>query len=147
MSAMVVRRGGLLRLTVAGVAVFVLASGAAHGGLGALGGGAGSGSTSSGANVKLGEKMAAASPYHWTGAQFTCLNELWTRESGWSATALNSSSGATGIPQLLPSAHAIPAGWSSPAVQINWGLGYIASTPGYGSPCAAWAHEQQFGWY
>lgn len=151
MSAMVVRRGGLLRLVVAGAVTMVLV-GAVHpkalGGLAdAFAGGAGSGSTSSGANVKLGEKMAAASPYHWTGGQFTCLNELWTRESGWSATALNASSGATGIPQLLPSAHAIPAGWSNPAVQINWGLGYIANTPGYGSPCAAWAHEQQFGWY
>jgi hypothetical protein len=31
------------------------------------------------------------------------------------------------------------------ATQIRWGLGYIKSV--YGSPCAAWGHEQVHGWY
>jgi hypothetical protein len=145
MSAMVVRRGGFTRLVVAGLAVLALADFANHGGLGAFGGGGGS--TSAGHNVALGQKMAAAAPYHWTGGQFTCLNELWTRESGWSSTALNPTSGATGIPQLLPSAHSIPANWSDPATQVSWGLNYIATTPGYGTPCAAWGHELADGWY
>ena len=73
------------------------------------------------------------------------LIALWNQESGWSSTALNATSGATGIPQLLPSAHAIPANWSNPMVQILWGLNYIKNT--YGSPAAAWAHEQQYNWY
>jgi hypothetical protein len=91
------------------------------------------------ANEALANKMAA-SGYGWTGSQATCLDELWTEESGFSATALNSQSGATGIPQLLPSAHAIPPDWSNPAVQIKWGLQYVDDT--YGSPCAAWRHEK-----
>ena len=99
-----------------------------------------------GSNEALANSMAA-SGYGWTGGQATCLDELWTEESGFSATALNASSGATGIPQLLPSAHAIPAGWSNPATQIRWGLGYIEGT--YGSPCRAWAHEKSVtpNWY
>lgn len=86
-------------------------------------------------NVALGNKMAAA--YGWSsGSQWNCLDTLWQHESNWSDTALNRSSGATGIPQLLPSAHAIPANWSSPAVQIAWGLDYIKGR--WGSPCGAW---------
>jgi hypothetical protein len=98
-----------------------------------------SGPVTRNANEALANQMAA-SGYGWTGSQATCLDELWTEESGFSATALNSSSGATGIPQLLPSVHAIPPDWSSPAVQIKWGLSYIDDT--YGSPCAAWEHEK-----
>lgn len=86
-------------------------------------------------NVALGQQMAAS--YGWgSGSQWNCLYILWEHESGWSATALNPSSGATGIPQLLPSVHAIPANWSSPSVQIAWGLSYIKGR--WGSPCGAW---------
>jgi hypothetical protein len=103
---------------------------------------AGSGSS----NEQLANSMAA-SGYGWTGSQATCLDELWTEESGFSATAVNASSGATGIPQLLPSAHKIPANWSDPRVQVRWGLAYIHDT--YGSPCAAWAFERSHtpNWY
>jgi len=80
-----------------------------------------------------------------TGQEWADWVSLWNQESGWSATAVNPSSGATGIPQLNPSAHTVPAGWSSVTVQITWGIGYIAST--YGSPSAAWAHEKANGWY
>lgn len=99
------------------------------------------------ANEALANSMAAAAPYHWTGGQATCLDELWTEESGFSETALNPSSGATGIPQLLPSAHKVPANWSDPRVQVRWGLGYIESI--YGTPCRAWAHEKSVtpNWY
>ena len=97
-------------------------------------------------NEQLANSMAA-SGYGWTGRQATCLDDLWTEESGFSATAVNSSSGATGIPQLLPGAHALPANWSDPAVQIRWGLAYIHDR--YGSPCAAWAFETSHvpNWY
>jgi hypothetical protein len=103
---------------------------------------AGSGSP----NEQLANSMAA-SGYGWTGSQTTCLDDLWTEESGFSATAYNSSSGATGIPQLLPGAHAVPANWSDPRVQIRWGLLYIHDR--YGSPCAAWAFERSHtpNWY
>ena len=99
-----------------------------------------------GSNERLANSMAA-SGYGWTGRQATCLDELWTEESGFSATAVNPSSGATGIPQLLPGAHQVPANWSSPAVQIRWGLIYLKSR--YGTPCAAWAFERSHtpNWY
>ena len=58
------------------------------------------GATTVSANEQLGEQMAAG--YGWTGAQWTCLNWLWTRESNWETTATNPQSGAYGIPQSLP---------------------------------------------
>jgi hypothetical protein len=92
--------------------------------------------------------MAMLSSYGWSSSQFTCLNELWTRESGWDPTAENPTSGAYGIPQALPGSKMASAGpdWQSNATtQIKWGLGYIKSL--YGSPCGAWAHEESDGWY
>lgn len=80
--------------------------------------------------------------------QFSCLDSLWTRESGWSVTADNPSSSAYGIPQALPGSKMATAGpdWASnPVTQIRWGLGYIEDR--YGSPCGAWGHSQSYGWY
>lgn len=37
--------------------------------------------------------------YGWSESQFSCLQPLWDRESGWNVHASNSSSGAYGIPQ------------------------------------------------
>ena len=101
-----------------------------------------------GSNEALANCMAAAAPYGWTGGQTTCLDGLWTRESNFETGATNPQSGAYGIPQSLPAAKMAAAGadWqTNPATQIRWGLGYIAAT--YGSPCAAWSHEQAAGWY
>jgi hypothetical protein len=86
--------------------------------------------------------------YGWPASQFSCLQPLWNAESGWNASASNPSSGAYGIPQALPGSKMASAGpdWqTSAATQIRWGLGYIRSV--YGSPCAAWSHEQADGWY
>lgn len=94
-------------------------------------------------NVEIGRQLAAERG--WTGAQWKALYALWNRESGWREDAVNSSSGATGIPQLLPSAHDIPANWSNPVVQIRWGLNYIAQR--YGDPVSAMQHSNQQGWY
>lgn len=80
--------------------------------------------------------------------QFSCLDSLWAQESGWNVYARNPGSGAYGIPQALPGLKMASAGpdWqTSAATQIRWGLSYIDST--YGSPCAAWSHEQSTGWY
>ncbi len=80
--------------------------------------------------------------------QFSCLEALWTKESGWDPHASNPSSGAYGIPQSLPGTKMATAGadWqTNPATQIEWGLGYIRAS--YGSPCAAWGHSQSYGWY
>jgi hypothetical protein len=86
--------------------------------------------------------------FGWSSSQFSCLDPLWEHESGWSVTAANPGSGAYGIPQALPGSRMASAGpdWqTSAAAQIRWGLGYIKDT--YGSPCAAWSHEQATGWY
>lgn len=88
------------------------------------------------------------SGYGWGDDQFGCLDSLWMRESGWSHTATNPSSGAYGIPQSLPASKMASAGadWqTNPATQITWGLGYISER--YGSPCNAWAHSESVGWY
>jgi hypothetical protein len=80
--------------------------------------------------------------------QFGCLDRLWQKESGWSHTATNASSGAYGIPQSLPAGKMASAGadWrTNPATQISWGLGYISQR--YGGPCAAWSHSQSRNWY
>jgi hypothetical protein len=100
---------------------------------------------SSGSPQQIAESMLAA--YGWSPSQFSCLDPLWSQESGWNVYAANPS-GAYGIPQALPGSRMASAGpdWQSDAAtQIRWGLSYIQST--YGSPCNAWAHEQADGWY
>jgi len=90
----------------------------------------------------------AGSQYGWGEDQFQCLDNLWQKESGWSYTASNASSGATGIPQALPGSKMATAGadWETNATtQIIWGLGYIKGA--YGTPCSAWSHSQSVNWY
>jgi pyruvate/2-oxoglutarate dehydrogenase complex dihydrolipoamide acyltransferase (E2) component len=92
--------------------------------------------------------MSMLGSYGWSSSQFSCLNSLWNEESGWNVYATNPTSGAYGIPQALPASKMASAGpdWqTSAATQIKWGLSYIQET--YGSPCAAWAHEEADGWY
>ncbi len=84
----------------------------------------------------------------WSSGQFTCLDNLWTRESNWNPSADNPTSSAYGIPQALPGSKMASAGadWrTNPATQISWGLGYIADR--YGDPCGAWNHFQESNWY
>jgi hypothetical protein len=100
---------------------------------------------SSGSTREIGKRMAA--DRGWTGDQWTCLNNLWTRESGWRTTAAGYT-GAYGIPQALPGRKMASAGsdWrTNPATQIEWGLGYIGGR--YGTPCGAWNAFQNKGWY
>jgi hypothetical protein len=91
-----------------------------------------------------------ASLYGWSiGDEWNSLVKLWNQESGWNNHAKNPSSGAYGIAQALPPtkypASAQESGGSSATQQIAWGLSYIHSR--YGSPSAAWAHEQANNWY
>lgn len=107
--------------------------------------------------------------YGWGPDQMAPLIELWTRESSWDPEARNSSSGAFGIAQALghggsntaapdgtneygaeyglTPAEARLANAGSARWQIEWGLGYIKNDPNYGTPAAAWAHEESAGWY
>ena len=80
--------------------------------------------------------------------QWTCLLDLWNRESGWLYDAENPSSGAYGIPQALPGDKMASAGadWqTNPATQIKWGLGYISQV--YGAPCNAYDFDVANGGY
>jgi len=110
-------------------------------------------------NVALGQRLAGS--YGWSaGPQWTCLYDLWERESGWQTLATypstttppsapaNSITTAYGIPQALPAQQMAAAGadWqTNPATQIRWGLGYIRGR--YGDPCGAWSHETADSWY
>lgn len=86
------------------------------------------------ANQILGHQMMLA--FGFGEDQWPCLLDLWNRESGWNQYKANyQGSGAYGIPQALPGSK-MGAGWESdPAVQIQWGLGYIKGR--YGTPCGA----------
>lgn len=94
----------------------------------------------------LGQAMAAERG--WGADEFSCLDQLWQKESGWRWNADNPSSSAYGIPQALPGSKmaTVGADWlTNPATQIEWGLGYISGR--YGTPCDAWAHSVEIGWY
>jgi hypothetical protein len=91
---------------------------------------------------------AMLADFGWDEGQFSCLDNIWSQESGWQVDAENPSSGAYGIPQSLPASKMASAGsdWqTNPATQIRWGLGYIQDR--YGSPCEAWSFKQGAGWY
>lgn len=86
--------------------------------------------------------------YGWGDDQWFALEQLWTRESGWNHLAVNSSSGATGIPQALPGDKMATFGadWrTNPQTQIRWGASYIKGR--YGDPLGAWAHFEDVNWY
>jgi hypothetical protein len=78
----------------------------------------------------------------------TCLDKLWQRESDWTTSATNSSSGAYGIVQSLPGEKMASAGadWrTNYETQINWGLDYIDGR--YGTPCDALQFHYANNWY
>ncbi|MBV2362864.1 lytic transglycosylase domain-containing protein [Streptomonospora nanhaiensis] len=112
------------------------------------GGSSGGGGTTAPAGDPKAIAQGMLADYGWGADQFSCLEPLWEKESGWDHTAQNPSSGAYGIPQALPGNKMATAGadWqTNPATQIEWGLGYIQDR--YGSPCGAWEHSQANGWY
>jgi phage-related protein len=139
--------GGIITKLQSAVSAAVSGAGFGQGDLGNIGGPTPSGPVPAGGNAALGQQMAAARG--WTGLQWGALNAVATRESGWSNTARNASSGAYGIAQALPPTKypfaGQAAGGSNPGAQIGWMLDYIAGR--YGTPTAAWAHEVQAGWY
>lgn len=93
------------------------------------------------------ESMLAS--YGWNNTtEWTCLYNLWEKESTWNVYADNVSSGAYGIPQSLPGDKMAMFGsdWqTNPVTQIKWGLYYINTT--YGTPCNAWQNEVIYGAY
>ena len=91
---------------------------------------------------------AMLASFGFSDSQWSCLYDLWERESTWNVYAENAASGAYGIPQSLPGDKMASVGsdWQTNATtQIRWGLGYIKSV--YGTPCGAWANETNYGYY
>ena len=89
-----------------------------------------------------------AAKYTWSPKQFTCLDQLWTKESNWNYKARNRVSGAHGIPQALPATkmEVVGTDWrTNPVTQITWGLKYIEER--YNTPCAAWSKFKRSNWY
>ncbi len=118
----------------------------------ASGGNGGSGTTTVAAPPDPAAAQAIArsmmASFGFPSSEFSCLVEIWNRESGWTYDAENPASGAYGIPQALPGwkmASAGPAWQTNPATQIRWGLGYIQQV--YGNPCAAWNFDVANGGY
>jgi len=85
--------------------------------------------------------------YGWS-SQWSCLNSLVSKESGWDTHAQNSSSRAYGIPQALPGSKMASEGsdWRDSArTQLSWMMKYLNQR--YGGPCGAWAHSVANNWY
>ncbi len=93
-------------------------------------------------------KNLTTTTYQWSDAQFTCLDQLWTKESHWNYKARNKSSGAHGIAQALPATkmEVVGTDWrTNPVTQITWGLKYIQER--YETPCRAWSKFKRSRWY
>lgn len=80
----------------------------------------------------------------WQEEQWSCLSNLWGKESAWNPKAYNSirvmGKNAGGIPQLLGLDPDTPA-----PRQIERGLSYIYYR--YDTPCNAWAFFKRNGWH
>jgi hypothetical protein len=111
--------------------------------------------------------QAAAAAHGWgSGAQWQALSNVEMAEAGFNPQATNGSSGAYGLAQALghgngaatqgtvtneyggfglTDAQAQAANSGDAGAQAVWMVNYIAAT--YGTPEAAWAHEQANHWY
>lgn len=82
--------------------------------------------------------------YEWRDKQWSCLSNLWGKESAWNPKAYNKvrvmGKNAGGIPQLLGLDPKTPA-----PQQIDRGLSYIYYR--YGTPCKAWEFFKKHGWH
>ncbi|MFM8869798.1 MAG: transglycosylase SLT domain-containing protein [Candidatus Nanopelagicus sp.] len=95
----------------------------------------------------IAQELIAAN-YTWSAKQFTCLDQLWTKESNWNYKARNRVTGAHGLPQALPATkmEIVGTDWrTNPVTQITWGLKYIKER--YNTPCAAWSKFKRSNWY
>lgn len=97
--------------------------------------------------------------YGWEN-QWTALDTLWTKESGWQAGRLNHSSFACGIPQALPCTKIYSNFAQMERITVNgklflktpdaekeirWGLNYIKAR--YGTPTKALQFHRTHNWY
>ena len=84
-------------------------------------------------------KAYASAGWGWSGRQWLCLHDLWTRESRFDHTANNPKSSAYGIAQRIGETS------RNPRVQILRGLRYIEHR--FGTPCRALAFHNKYNHY
>ena len=111
--------------------------------------------------------QSAAAAYGWgSGTQWQALQHVEMAEAGFNPNAVNAGSGAYGLAQALghgngaatqgtaaneyggfglTDAQAKAANSGDAGAQALWMVNYIAAT--YGTPAAAWQHEQKHQWY
>jgi hypothetical protein len=82
-----------------------------------------------------------------TQKQYSCLTKLLGRESAWNPEAQNPVSTASGIGQMLDSTYSSLGMKKSKAgvAQLVATLSYISRR--HVTPCGAWQHFQDKGWY
>jgi hypothetical protein len=100
-------------------------------------------------DVAMSDLRSIGGVFGWGADQLGAWWKVIAQESGGRADAVNKSSGAFGIGQFLGKtkdayAH-LGATSSEPAQQLNAMAHYIHDR--YGTPAAALAHEQKYGWY
>lgn len=98
--------------------------------------------------VTTAELEAIGAAKGWTGQQISDWMNVINAESGGNPNAVNASSGASGIAQFIDgfSEYAKYGGSASSVTgQLTAMANYISER--YGTPSAAWAHEQSAHWY
>lgn len=81
-------------------------------------------------------------------SEYTAINSIIRRESGWNPRATNPSSGAYGLPQSLPGSKMKSAGsdWrSNPVTQLKWMRKYVNGRYGGAQKALAWWNSHH--WY
>ena len=99
-----------------------------------------------GTNESVMKQVAAQ--HGWTGSEWTALYNVEMAEAGFNLTAQNPTSNAYGEAQFINGAseYAQYGGNSTSALgQAVAMCNYIEQR--YGTPSAAWAHEQEYHWY
>jgi hypothetical protein len=87
----------------------------------------------------------AMTQYGYSPEEWNALDSIIERESGWNPNAVNDSSGAYGIPQILPSAHPDANLQNDPLGQLQWLFKYIQGR--YGGPLQALDFKNANNWY
>ena len=77
-------------------------------------------------------------------SQWSYVDYIVSRESGWNPAAVNKSSGACSLMQSLPCSK-IGADWSNPVTALKWGDAYVKAR--YGGWSGAVAFWQSHNWY
>lgn len=92
-------------------------------------------------NIKLQQSPKMYAKANLPYKEYKCLTYLYGKESAWSHTAYNKSSGAAGIPQ----GKSVWLRTATPIEQVKWGLSYIEHR--YDTPCKALQHFKKWNWH